>query len=775
MAVIKEKLQIILRKPGVMVLLAVELLVLGFALAAALRPAAVYEFTADQWENIAQTSEIGYDEDGRIGVTEMTDGEDILQTPAMTLPQGHYNVTVDYKYIPARLESGREHHACLYLKADLSYVVTGERELLNVDANRDTLEFNVRHTAGSIRLVARNDGGIFTLGTVRIAQNMVYARACVLGWLLAFAALDAVCLAFAAARSDTEKRQTFGCWLCVAAVTALACAPMLSDGGGMWGIDNIFHLSRIEGIAQGLREGQFPVRIYSMAKDGYGYASSLFYGELLLYFPAVLRLLGVSVQGAYHAYMIAVMALTSGIAFYSLRQIFKNNKVALLGMALYTLAPYHLHNVYIRAALGEYTAQAFLPLIPAALCLLYGKESPTKHQAHTAWVQLVIAFGVLVQTHILSLEMAAMVCAVFCLCRFRRTFSRQVLGTWLKAACTVVLLNLWFLMPFLTQAVSGGYKVLQESSLADAFDIQNGALHLVDFLAANQDALGLGTEFLIGTAAFIWVAYTAADHPGNREKKIGLWALGIGAAACFISTSFFPWGDVKALPVLGKVLLKTQFAWRFLTIAVLALTLVCCCAAACLQKEKTGMLLAGVLGCLSLVGTLQFYRSYLPTMRTEYVGGRGELIYANEFSNEAWLYDGLYLPSSLGENRDGFENLQAVTTVEITSVAQQNGVTSLTCNEVTGRDQHAELPLVYYPGYTVVEGPGIAFKTVNGLVGVTVPANYSGTIRVAFREPKRWLLADGVSAAAAIGLVVLALRRKKAGCSKKQPMGKDNR
>ena len=102
----KEKLRLLLRKPAVIALLIAELLVIGFALAAALRPAAVYTFTADQWENIAQESEIGYDEDGRIGVTEMTDGEDILQTPAMTLPKGHYKVTLDYRYVPSVWEGG---------------------------------------------------------------------------------------------------------------------------------------------------------------------------------------------------------------------------------------------------------------------------------------------------------------------------------------------------------------------------------------------------------------------------------------------------------------------------------------------------------------------------------------------------------------------------------------------------------------------------------------------------------------------------------------------
>ena len=67
----------------------------------------------------------------------------------------------------------------------------------------------------------------------------------------------------------------------------------------------------------------------------------------------------------------------------------------------------------------------------------------------------------------------------------------------------------------------------------------------------------------------------------------------------------------------------------------------------------------------------------------------------------------------------------------------------------------------------MIEGPGTAFKTANGLVGVTVPANYTGTIRVTYREPKRWLLADVVSLVTAVVLLVLILRRRKTRRSKK--------
>src|SRR5699024_29533 len=137
-----------------------------------------------------------------------------------------------------------------------------------------------------------------------------------------------------------------------------------------------------------------------------------------------------SVQGAYRIYAIAVQALTAGISFFSFRQMFRHNKTALVGSILYMLAPYHIYNIYWRTAVGEYTALAFLPLIPAALSLLYAQQKPDRHTARVACAELVVSFGALVQTHIISLELATLSTAVFCLYHFRRTFTKRILGVW---------------------------------------------------------------------------------------------------------------------------------------------------------------------------------------------------------------------------------------------------------------------------------------------------------------------------------------------------------
>ncbi len=90
-----------------------------------------------------------------------------------------------------------------------------------------------------------------------------------------------------------------------------------------------------------------------------------------------------------------------------------------------------------------------------------------------------------------------------------------------------------------------------------------------------------------------------------------------------------------------------------------------------------------------------------------YLSDGGQLIYAQyKNSNMAWFFDDLYLPDGAQESRDGFVSETVVTTLENVEITQQNGVTTLICAETSSQTQHVELPLLYYPGYTVTAGQG---------------------------------------------------------------------
>ena len=137
--------------------------------------------------------------------------------------------------------------------------------------------------------------------------------------------------------SGTDKRRLAA--LAVFFIIAISCIPvLLSSIPRIHPHDLVFHLYRIDGIAQGLREGQFPVRMQSTQVFGLGYPVSVFYGDLFLYFPALLRLLGMSVRASYALFIVAVNTFCASVTYITCKRMFRSYSVALLGCALCPLS-----------------------------------------------------------------------------------------------------------------------------------------------------------------------------------------------------------------------------------------------------------------------------------------------------------------------------------------------------------------------------------------------------------------------------------------------------
>lgn len=103
------------RTPILLVVLAVELLLLLYSLWGALQPPVSYRFTPEELEDISQGVELTYDENGYYGITYDIEGQDILQTPQLSLVPGNYRATVTYAYSPTKTADGRIHHSNIKL------------------------------------------------------------------------------------------------------------------------------------------------------------------------------------------------------------------------------------------------------------------------------------------------------------------------------------------------------------------------------------------------------------------------------------------------------------------------------------------------------------------------------------------------------------------------------------------------------------------------------------------------------------------------------------
>ncbi|MEQ2913930.1 hypothetical protein [Bifidobacterium adolescentis] len=65
----------------------------------------------------------------------------------------------------------------------------------------------------------------------------------------------------------TERQKKILTTFVLTVITVISSIPLLSRTL-LWGADLEFHLFRIEGIAQGLRDGQFPVLMQTVQVGG---------------------------------------------------------------------------------------------------------------------------------------------------------------------------------------------------------------------------------------------------------------------------------------------------------------------------------------------------------------------------------------------------------------------------------------------------------------------------------------------------------------------------
>ena len=147
----------------------------------------------------------------------------------------------------------------------------------------------------------------------------------------------------------------------IISLSYMAIIPILS--AGFFPLHDGAHVARVYEMVQALKDGQFPVRFVADLGYGYGYPLFNFYAPLPYYFASSVYLFGVDVLVATKI-MFLFGILFSFISMYLLvRRILHSYLSGLLAGVLYVYAPYHAIDIYIRGAVGEYWAMAFIPLL----------------------------------------------------------------------------------------------------------------------------------------------------------------------------------------------------------------------------------------------------------------------------------------------------------------------------------------------------------------------------------------------------------------------------
>lgn len=545
------------------------------------------------------------------------------------------------------------------------------------------------------------------------------------------------------------------------------------------GHDINFHLMRIEGLAEGLRMGQFPVKIQPAWYEGYGYGCSVFYGDIFLYVPALMRLFGVPLQWAYKFYVLMTQAGTIAISAYSFGRIFKDKKIAFVGTVLYALAIYRLMNIFVRGAVGEYTAMAFLPLVAYAMILLISKES-TKQDLKKGSLLLALGMTGILQSHILSAEMVCIILAIICIVYVKRVFKTNIFVSFVKAVCLTLLLNLGFLVPFLdymitgkfnVNAINGGWRVEQNiqeygafvSQLCQLFYKAGGGNLPRSEGTEGEMPIGVGLALMSALVVLgIMVIKLKKDEKQQFTWKLAKISALIACLSLFMSTCYFPWEMLRKSNVLIRyIVINLQFPWRFCTIASVSLVLIWCCLLQIVltkwnRKVVTGISI-GVMG-ISLLTAGFFMADVLKE------GNAFEAVFSQDMDTNVESGEE-YLPVNAISDEFDTDNIYKNENVIIRNLSRKGIQLRFTCVNNSDTKQAVDLPLLYYKGYdaTAVNESGIkqhlaCMSGNNQVVSIIVPEGFHGNVTVMFKEPIYWRVAEFITLISVIGIIISELK-----------------
>ncbi len=545
-------------------------------------------------------------------------------------------------------------------------------------------------------------------------------------------------------------------------ITAAASIPLM-NGYILMGNDMMFHLFRIEGIAEGLKAGQFPVRIMPQWWNEYGYGASMFYGDVLLYFPAILLLLNYKLQTAFKCYIAAINLLTAWIAYRSFLKMGKNVKIALFGSAIYSLNLFRIMNLYYNNGLGAYTAMAFLPLVIAGLYCIKEKDG---------WLYLAFGMTGCIQSHLMSCEMTGIFIILLLLVEIKQVCQKSAFYNLCKAGIVVLLWNLWFLVPLLN-LYPGDYKLKQMENFQT--DIQQNGRNFTDWIYAviaslngetNVGRLGtfIGITAVCGLVfAFITaVATMKMDSKGVKHvgRGVGIFG-GVSAIALFLSTRYFPYDFLcTKSDILATLIHSLQFPFRFLEMAsifavaaiVLGLTI----------WNKAGyknvcVIVAGVLGGICLIESSFYYQRLLiesPQMtKIDEYYALPESIGTIE-----------YLPAAAEEFYAKQQVMVSGDKIEIGSYEKEYTTIQISCMNDSGQEGYIDVPLFFYPCYKAkdVETGSVLGLTYgeNAKIRMILPPGYQGTVKLEVDERKLWKIADLISVVSIFVFFIVFISRK---------------
>lgn len=602
-----------------------------------------------------------------------------------------------------------------------------------------------------------------TTGNLRIVEtNLLWTR--YLTILLAISALILWTLWYQKRDAQKEKKERrhvviFG----IGVIAFLASIPYLYDGM-ISGADLTYHLQRIEGVKDGLLTGQFPVRLEPRWVFDHGYANGIFYCNLLLYFPAALRMLGFTVTESYILYCIALNIATAAIAWYCFGKMFRDDVVGLACSGLYTLSIFRVYRLLGTGAVGEGSAFTFFPLVLYGIYLVFeGKKE--EREFRNSWIVLGLGYAGLVQTHVLSCEIAALMTVLLCLVYLPKLFEKERFLKCVQGAFFALGLSLWYLVPFLdyffTQDVKirhASARTIQERGVTFVQELQT-FWNFHDTAASTTERMqythpvGPGLFLIAGVFLLLLLLFLEVIPRGKEtEKSFAIRSAGLGCLALWMATDTFPWDALQTTSQTAATLVSSlQFPYRFIGWGMTFLIVVVGYLLSFFRKNQKMFYRMGLVIVMTAVAT-----SYVYLIDAEDESTGAIHLYNRESMGFGYISGEEYLIYGTDSSALSFAKPKADEGIGISEYEKKGLRATFFCENSSDTQGTVKLPILLYKGYQASGDGGESLEITDDgshLLWVSIPAGYSGRITVKFTEPWYWRAAELITLTVVVAFV----------------------
>ncbi len=516
--------------------------------------------------------------------------------------------------------------------------------------------------------------------------------------------------------------------------TIVLCFIPLSLMATTKGHDYGFHLQRIQALADELSAGNHLPRIFSTMLGGNGYATPLFYGDILLRIPAYLMVwFDYSLTDAYAVFVAFIFAASVLSMYFCTVSITKSKKAGFCGAVMFGLSSYLVTDLIQRCALGEAQSFIFIPIAFAGLYhILYGEIDK--------WYLLPIGLAAMIYCHTLSALITVFVFVLFLLFSIGKIKENPFRLVYLAISAVIFFaLSAYFMFPMLEQLSSHEFLATDGFSAVKWGTLKQRSLPwwalFYDF-ATMTDVVGTYIPNGIGLSGLVFAIIFFVKNRKSNDKFIRNLII-MSAIILFLTTNLFPWDALQNLCGL------LQFPWRLLVYPTFFLALGAAMYFGNMDVKKSDhanlMYLVIAISLFSYVATgADYFNTYMG-----YQAKGTELKY--DYVNKIGAAE--YLPSSdefehNKEYGDKYKNTLILHSGKVfsdgsptVSIEREVGVLTVKYSGMNKDDAYLDMPVLMYKGYSATLDDGTELECTYGTynrIRVNVGDHREGTVTVRY-------------------------------------------